>query len=209
MDCKFNYIRTIFINIIILFKLESATSLSSLCRKMDKISISFYKIKDFPNYYISKSGRVLNSSTGRIKSEKSDKYGYLVTDFYVKNKCYSKKIHRLLAEIFIPNPEGKPQVNHINGIKYDNRIENLEWCTSSENISHSYKFLGRKGALLGKKGKNNPLSKKVKQINIKTSEVVKIWDSVTDAKEFLKIYHIGDVCNNKRPTAGGFKWEYC
>lgn len=68
--------------------------------------------------------------------------GYLRIALMREHKKQRFQIHRLVADAFIPNPENKEQVNHINGNKADNRAENLEWCSSSENMRHSFDILG-------------------------------------------------------------------
>lgn len=96
----------------------------------------FCEIKGFENYHINQKGVIYNKKTGVIKSPYVNKSnGYLYVDLYKNNKSHKKPIHRLIAETFIPNPENKPTVDHINGNRKDNSIENLRWATYSEQNS--------------------------------------------------------------------------
>lgn len=74
----------------------------------------------------------------RILTPLKHVHGYLFVDMSLNNKIHTSLVARLVAHAFIPNPENKPTVNHINGIKTDNRTSNLEWATHSENMQHSY-----------------------------------------------------------------------
>lgn len=92
------------------------------------------------------------SVSDRIRSS-SVRNGYLQIILSANGKKTSYSIHRLVAELFIPNPDNKPCVNHKNGIRNDNSVENLEWCSYSENMKHCYNVLGRKKVFAGKPGK--------------------------------------------------------
>lgn len=91
-----------------------------------------------PHLTLYEDGRLYNHKTKKFKKWTKDTNGYMKTQIWVAGKPKNVHQHRLLAESFVPNPQCKSQVNHINGIKSDNRIENLEWVTQSENGKHSF-----------------------------------------------------------------------
>jgi len=117
--------------------------------------MEFVDIEGFEGkYYISKCGKV--KATGQrgtyIKQATPQKKGYLAVCFYKNGEQCTKKIHRLVAEAFIPNPENKPQVNHIDGNKLNNHANNLEWVTNRENIDHAVRTgltSGKRHAYIG------------------------------------------------------------
>lgn len=99
----------------------------------------FITVKDFPNYEVSNLGRIRNTKTGKFLKPTTTNGGYLRVWLYNDNTKKEHLVHRLVGMTFINNPLNKETINHINGIKVDNRIENLEWLSRDENTSHSHR----------------------------------------------------------------------
>lgn len=165
------------------------------------------QIKGFPEYYVTDMGDVYSRQTkrnprGRIKKMKlaTAKNGYLRVCLQQGNKKILKLVHRLVAEAFIPNPDNKPQVNHKNGNRADNRVENLEFCTASENVLHSFRVLNKKPNIANFK----PV------LQIKDGFVIAEYQSALEAerKTGVNCICISRCCRNIYKTSGGFQWKY-
>ena len=166
--------------------------------------------KDIPgyeNYQISNLGNVKSLNYLRTGKEKLLKPGLSSSGYYFVPLCKNgeKKyfnIHRLVSLVFIPNPDNKPCVDHINGDRLDNREKNLRWCTNKENQNFP---LARKNKI------NNPkLSKPILQIDINTGKIINEYPSIMEVQRQLEIAggNISNCCNGKLKTAYGYYWRY-
>lgn len=137
--------------------------------------------------------------------------GYLRVTFRVNRKAKNFLVHRLVAAAFIENPEGKDSVNHIDGDKCNNCVDNLEWVTKSENTRHAIR-VGLRPPICEcerKKGAENPLSKRVGQFD-KSDHLIRYWNCTLDIVNVLGFRQgcIYRCCQGDRKTYKGFKWKY-
>ncbi len=149
---------------------------------------------------------------GKILKTIKHKNGYLKVNLNKDKKQKTHLVHRLVAEAFIPNPNNKKYIDHINTIRDDNRVDNLRWVTASENqyndltTINKKKYSGDKCYWYGVVGENNPFSIKVVQLS-KEGELIKIWDCINDTKK-CGYSHVWECCNGKRNMDKGYRWMY-
>jgi hypothetical protein len=143
-------------------------------------------------YFISNLGRFKNSKCVIMDNYKINDNGYIRV--FIFNKTYL--LHRLIAFMFLENPENKEQVNHKDGNKLNNKIDNLEWVTNKENQVHKFQS-----------GLGNNFTRKIGQYDLENN-IIKEFSSIKEAMDELKIKTIKEVLYGKKKTAGGFIWKY-
>lgn len=147
-----------------------------------------------------------NSNERKELRQYHNEDGYKYVVLVVDGKRYKRLSHRMVAISFILNPENKPQVNHLNGIRNDNRTENLEWCTARENTIHGYRSNGRKASPKLKKsskirfsGTSNPKAKVDHKIvhGIREMRNNGILLKVISKKYNISVAQVSAIANNK------------
>lgn len=157
-----------------------------------------------------------------IVNPKINKEGYCIIYTREWARKRTLKFHRLVAQTFIPNPENKPQINHIDGNKLNNSVDNLEWCTHTENMQHAHRTgliphlkweehhnFWKRWECLWNRWENNYRSMALNQINL-DGTVVRSWSSVSEVMRELWFSksNINMCCNGIRKTAHGFQWNF-
>ena len=156
--------------------------------------------KDRIVYQLHKDGgQARHIYKGKMLKPQLQRNGYLAIDLHKAGSFIRFFVHRLVASSFVENPDGKPIINHKDSNRTNNRFDNLEWVTQSENVIHGYRF----GNMIP------PHQRKVGQYDF-DGNLIRIWKSQTDVEREMGIFqaNIYKVCYGKRNQAGGYVWRY-
>lgn len=208
------------------------SEINDICYKVDhEQDNEIWKIiPDFPRYSASTLGRIKHNANGRIRHLHKNSKGYWTITFTKDKQHFTLGVHQVIAKTFIPNPNNLPQINHKDEDQLNNRVDNLEWCTGKYNANYggfqqrkSVQMSGERNPFYGKhhstetidklkhRTKEQKFTRKVKQIDPNTGEVIKIWDSIVEYPKSIgdnRDKGIGMCCRHLRKQAYGYQWEY-
>mgnify|MGYP001625076177 CR=1 FL=1 len=157
------------------------------------------EVKEYSNYEVNQLGEIRHKKRQKILKPRSNNGGYQYVNFKINGKNTNFAVHRIVANAFIPNPNGYTEVNHKDYNKKNNCVDNLEWVSSSQNKQHSY---------LKQENKKS----RGKAVNQYTKEGIflKTFDSVSDAAKELGccIAAISNCCLGRTKTSQGFRWSF-
>lgn len=169
-------------------------------------------------YQISSFGRLMgfprhNWKVGGIRKWFKMKNGYLVYSLHKDGVHIKILVHRLVAKTFIPNPENKPEVNHLDGNKENNHVSNLEWATPSENMKHSFDTGLNDCREITKRGSEHHEAKPLVMLDKRTLQPLKIFECISDAIEYFGKPRdnggaISCAAKGLYKTSNKHKWEY-
>lgn len=160
---------------------------------------------------VSNEGRVRSLLRGapRVLKVQPDKKGYLRLRVTIDREKTCFKVHREVAKAFIPNPDNLPQVNHKDGCKSNNAVENLEWCTNKENARHAMSTGLWDNVIAGSRRENESRKKPViGRYTAGETDIIKRFGSVSEAERFVDSRHISDVLKGKRSHVKGWTFRY-
>lgn len=161
--------------------------------------VEWREVKEYSHYEVNQFGEIRHKVRKHILKPRSNKGGYLYVNFKIDGKNTNFAVHRIVANAFIPNPNGYTEVNHKDYDRTNNCVDNLEWVTSSQNKQHAYL----------KEVNKNSRGKAVEQYS-KDGSYIQTFESITEAAKVINccVAAISNCCLGRTKTSQGFRWKF-
>lgn len=161
--------------------------------------VEWRDVVEYSNYEVNYYGQIRHKTRKQILKPRRNNGGYLYVNFKINGKNTNFAVHRIVANAFIPNPNGYTEVNHKDYDRTNNCVDNLEWVSSSQNSKHAYL----------KKENRASRGKQVEQYS-KTGEYIRTYETVSDAAQAMGccVAAISNCCLGRTKTSQGFRWSF-